>query len=274
MSLPYIPLYIDDYEADTVHLSMMEDGAYNRLLRLMWRTPGCSIPDDEAWIFRRMRAQTDEERGAVLTVIGEFFERRAGRIFSPRLVREFKKADETSRKRSDAGKRGGRPKHIENKEEGAKPGSSQDKAGTKHPEPDPEPDIEDSSLRSESSNGGGGIAQAREPEPGLVSQIADALGFNDPASTGWPKYWVSADAAIIASRWITDLGLTASEVVQVAVSNAKAHGAPAQGPKILTKHMQAYAAARDSPRLAPAAAPQPAARPTGHGIKIDPEKFT
>ena len=33
--LPYFPLYPTDFEADTSHLTLEEDGAYNRLLRLM-----------------------------------------------------------------------------------------------------------------------------------------------------------------------------------------------------------------------------------------------
>lgn len=137
MSLPYLPLYVGDYEADTAHLTILEDGAYSRLLRLMWRTPGCSVPDDEAWIFRMMRATSDDERAAIRTIIAEFCERKGGRILSLRLQREFKKADETSRRRSDAGKRGGRPKVVDIIGPDEKPGLSQDKAGTKHPEPEP-----------------------------------------------------------------------------------------------------------------------------------------
>lgn len=34
MGLPYFPLYVDDYEADTPHLTLEEDGAFSRLLRL------------------------------------------------------------------------------------------------------------------------------------------------------------------------------------------------------------------------------------------------
>ena len=35
MALPYFPYYVDDYEADTAHLTIAEDGAYIRLLRQM-----------------------------------------------------------------------------------------------------------------------------------------------------------------------------------------------------------------------------------------------
>lgn len=140
MSLPYFPMYPTDFEADTAHLNLEEDGAYNRLLRLMWMTPGCSIPDDPAWIARRMRVDMVTFLRLIEPIIGEFCQRKNGRVLSPRLQREWKKADETSRKRSEAGKRGGRQKAIEFAKEDAKPGISRDEAGPKHPEPYPEPE--------------------------------------------------------------------------------------------------------------------------------------
>jgi uncharacterized protein YdaU (DUF1376 family) len=139
MSLPYFPLYPTDYEADCAHLTLEEDGAYNRLLRLMWITPGCSVPDDAGWIARRMRVDTVTYLRLVEPIIDEFCKRVGGRIVSPRLQREWKKADETSRLRSRAGKKGGRPKVIDIAEKYQKAGLSRDEAGPKQPEPYPEP---------------------------------------------------------------------------------------------------------------------------------------
>lgn len=139
MSIPYIPLYVADYEADTAHLSIEEDGAYTRLLRLCWRTPGCSVPADREWIMRRMRVDHMTFTRVVEPIIAEFFRTEKGRVFSPRLVAEYNRITETSRKRSDAGKKGGRPaKQLKTN----KTGESQAKAKQKHPEPYPEPDIE------------------------------------------------------------------------------------------------------------------------------------
>lgn len=147
MSLPYFNLYPADFEADTSHLTLEEDGAYNRLLRLMWMTPGCSLPDDDAWIARRMRCDQETFQRVVSPLIEEFFTRDNGRVFSPRLMREFKKADVTSRKRSEAGKRGGRPQASGRKGKDEKPGFSIDKAGLSDtralPEPEPEPEREE-----------------------------------------------------------------------------------------------------------------------------------
>ncbi len=138
MSLPYFPLYAGDYEAKTSHLTLEEDGAYNRLLRLMWLTPGCSLPDDSGWIARRMRVDMVTFLRIVEPLIDEFMKRKNGRIYSPRLTEEWEKVSVTHRRRSEAGKKGGRPKVTDNKQKEVKAGLSQPKAGPKQPEPEPE----------------------------------------------------------------------------------------------------------------------------------------
>lgn len=136
MSLAYYPFYPVDYEADTAHLSLEEDGAYNRLLRLCWMTPGCSLPDDPAWIMRRLRVDAATYERVVSVVLSEFFKRRRGRVHSPRLTAIFEETNAAHKRRVSAGKKGGRP---------AKPlksddtGESNDKALPKQPEPEPEP---------------------------------------------------------------------------------------------------------------------------------------
>ena len=87
MSLPYFNLYPSDFEAKTSHLTLEEDGAYNRLLRLCWMTPGCSLPDDDAWIMRRMRVDAETYERVVRVVLDEFFTRSNGRVTNPRIAR-------------------------------------------------------------------------------------------------------------------------------------------------------------------------------------------
>lgn len=160
MSAPYYPMYPADFEADTSHLTLEEDGAYNRLLRLMWMTPGCSLPDDPAWIARRMRTSIADYDRVVFPLLDEFFERAKGRVFSPRLMREFEKADETFRARSRAGKRGGRPKAIEKAQEKEKLGLENDKPGLSYARglPEPEPYREEDTLANANAAGGGNEA--------------------------------------------------------------------------------------------------------------------
>jgi uncharacterized protein YdaU (DUF1376 family) len=139
LSIPYFPLYPTDYEADTAHLTLEEDGAYNRLLRLMWVTPGCSVPDDSAWIARRMRVDMVTFLRLVEPVIDEFCKRIGGRVLSPRLQREWEKIAETSRKHSDAAKKRWNMQGAEIAQKTVMPSISQADARHMQPEPYPEP---------------------------------------------------------------------------------------------------------------------------------------
>ena len=110
MSIPYLPLYVNDFEADTAHLSIAEDGAYNRLLRLCWRSPNCTIPANPDWIRRQLRCSEEEYKTIVSPIIDEFFVRagtKAGaKLKNPRLLREFERINLTQQKRSEAGAKG------------------------------------------------------------------------------------------------------------------------------------------------------------------------
>lgn len=130
MSIPYMPLYVADYEADTAHLSIEEDGVYMRLLRLCWRTPGCSLPDDDEWIKRRLRVSESEWQRVAAPIIAEFFKRDKGRLFSVRLHREHERINDTHQKRRDAGRKGGRPrKTLETHETGERRAKAKQKPG-------------------------------------------------------------------------------------------------------------------------------------------------
>ena len=106
MSLPYFTLFPTDFEAKTSHLTLAEDGAYNRLLRLMWMTPGCSLPDDAAWIMRRMRVDADTFERVVRVVLDEFCDRKNGRVSNARLMQIFITSNEAHGKRVSAGSKG------------------------------------------------------------------------------------------------------------------------------------------------------------------------
>ncbi len=135
MSLPYFPMYPTDFEAKTSHLTMEEDGAYNRLLRLCWMSPGCSLPDDDAWIMRRMRVDQETFERVIRIVLEEFFDRENGRISNARLTAEFEKSVAAHERRISAGEKGGKAKSLKTKE--TEPSNAT--AMLKQPEPEPEP---------------------------------------------------------------------------------------------------------------------------------------
>lgn len=258
MSLPYFPMFPSDFEAKTSHLTLEEDGAYNRLLRICWMTPGCSLPDDHAWIARRMRVDQETFARAVKPVLDEFFQKEKGRVYQSKLRKIYFETAEAHDRRVEAGKKGGRKpkslKNIEGDESNALP-------LPKQPEPEPE-------LEPKVKIGGGGGAGACDPQPAEASQpktfrekMLEAIGV-DPVSglTGRGGAMLGTQADMLeARRWFTDLKLSPAEVLSV-VSEAmqrKPDGPPSRF-SYFTKAMQRYAAAK-------AAAAQPLA-PSPHAI--------
>lgn len=71
----YFEHHIGDYAEATGHLSILEDGAYSRLLRKAYATER-PLPIDVDRVQRLIGARTDEERAAVEAVLHEFFELR------------------------------------------------------------------------------------------------------------------------------------------------------------------------------------------------------
>lgn len=137
---PYIPLYVDDYDAHTAHLTPAEDGVYLRLLRLCWRTPGCSLPNDDAWIARKIRLSTEDYEAIARPVLAEFFNLSRGRLIQRRLKDEY---DDISRKKSaraKAGKSGGEAKALKTKENASSNARLLPSDTRAFPNPEPEPE--------------------------------------------------------------------------------------------------------------------------------------
>lgn len=105
----YFSLHIGDYVTATAHLSMLEDGAYNRLLRRYYQDEK-PLPVDVADCQRIVGARTRSEREAVNAVLREFFTLRDDGWHQGRADEEigaYHRKAETARTN---GKGGGRPK--------------------------------------------------------------------------------------------------------------------------------------------------------------------
>ncbi len=98
--LPYMPLWTDAYLSDTDHLSFEEHGIYLKLLMLMWRIPGCQLPNDEVWICRRLRVSKTQFNEQVKPLMEEFLDNTGNYITSRRLQREFTASKNRSRQQS------------------------------------------------------------------------------------------------------------------------------------------------------------------------------
>jgi len=129
--LPYFKFFVADYNAATDWASLEIDGMYCRTLRLMWLTDGCSIPNDEKWIKRKLRITDTEYNDIFLVVKDDFLKTKKGRIYQKRLLDEYNDAKKTKKSLSDAGKKGVRAKALKNKDKDVNPA----KATLKPPSP-------------------------------------------------------------------------------------------------------------------------------------------
>lgn len=235
MSLPYFPMYPRDFEADTSHLTLEEDGAYNRLLRLCWMTPGASLPDDDAWIMRRMRVDEATFIRVVKVVLAEFFTRQSGRVSNARMTREFIASSDAHAKRVSAGKSGGNAKARKtNKSE-----PSNAKAMLKQPEPEPEPYKE---------------AAAASAGATFREQILSAIGV-DPVSglTGHGGSQLGTQAHMAeASRWLELPGITEAVAVAEVARIAARRSEKPRSFSFFTDAMRSLSAALSAPKLSPA----------------------
>jgi uncharacterized protein YdaU (DUF1376 family) len=82
---PALPLWTDAWVADTKHLTICERGLYHDLLVLMWRSPGCRVPNDPEWLTKRLNAPPNE----IKPIIEEFCVNDGNWLTQKRLMREY-----------------------------------------------------------------------------------------------------------------------------------------------------------------------------------------
>jgi uncharacterized protein YdaU (DUF1376 family) len=101
---PGLMLWTDAWIADTHHLTVELRGAYMDLLILMWRTPGCRVPNDDQWIARHLGYTAHQVTNLVRPLIAEFGILVGGGEFvaQKRLQREFAVAHARKEKAAEA----------------------------------------------------------------------------------------------------------------------------------------------------------------------------
>lgn len=147
---PYIPLWIDDFDAAIAHLTLEEEAVYSRLMRLAWRTIDCVLANDINFIARKIRA----EKPLVEAILNEFFTLDdKNRWFQKRLKAEFEGIIQKIEKRKNAGKLGGKAKSLKvngfsSSNATILPEHCQDFASPMlcQPEPEPEPEPDDNII--------------------------------------------------------------------------------------------------------------------------------
>jgi len=101
---PGLMLWTDAWIADTHHLTVELRGAYMDLLVLMWRTPGCRVPNDNHWLAHHLGYTVDQITNLVRPIITEFGMLVTGGDFvtQKRLQREFAVAHGRKEKAAEA----------------------------------------------------------------------------------------------------------------------------------------------------------------------------
>lgn len=112
---PFLPMYTDAFVADTTHLSAQETGAYLLLLFAAWRAPDCSLPDDDVWLSRTARVET-RAWAKIKNAVLAFWTLHDGRWAQKRLTKTREIAGRKAQVARENGKRGGRPKSLDNQE--------------------------------------------------------------------------------------------------------------------------------------------------------------
>ena len=96
--------HIGDYSKDAGHLTMLQDGAYTRMLDQAYAAGGV-LPLDLSALYERVRAKTAAERSAVDKVLAEFWFKRDDGYHQRRVDREVAAIRACSSKRSKAAKK-------------------------------------------------------------------------------------------------------------------------------------------------------------------------
>lgn len=102
---PYMKFFWGDYHKATRHLTRDQHGAYFLLIGEAWRLGG-SLPDDDALLAAWSRC-TPSEWSKIKPIILAFFTYRRGKWAHDRVREELATYAAISRKRKEAGKRGG-----------------------------------------------------------------------------------------------------------------------------------------------------------------------
>lgn len=104
-AVPFMPLYIADYMADTAHLTTVEHGAYLLLIMTYWQR-GEALPDDDKKLSRIAGLQGRNWK-RVRAEIEPFFEFRDNKWVHQRIEKQLTLMRCQSRSNSLNGKKGG-----------------------------------------------------------------------------------------------------------------------------------------------------------------------
>ncbi len=101
----WMPLYVGDLLADTLHLSRADFGSYMLLICAYWRRGG-PLPDNDAQLASIARTSLDEWRQDIRLTLATMFEIEGGCWRHNRIEKELRAASAAYQSRCEAGKLG------------------------------------------------------------------------------------------------------------------------------------------------------------------------
>lgn len=110
---PFMPLWVNDFIGDTLHLDAKEVGAYMLILMTMWGRDG-TLPNDHSKLKRVARVGRDWSK--VWASIEGYFKVEGDVIFNERLRQEFLSVAAKRKVNAQSGARGGHAKALKDKE--------------------------------------------------------------------------------------------------------------------------------------------------------------
>ncbi len=91
----WMPFYIGDYLADTMHLDAEEHGAYILIMLHYWKNGG-RIPNDANRLQQIARVKPSRDSKRIMSTVLQFFEIKEGFLYHKRIESEMQKAAENS----------------------------------------------------------------------------------------------------------------------------------------------------------------------------------
>lgn len=101
--LPFMRFYVDDYMADTAHLTTLEHGAYDLILWNYWRRQEAPLEER----IQRIAKLSDDEFHGMRDTLAEFFQIKSGVWKHKRIELELKRIRDDVLRKKKAGKASG-----------------------------------------------------------------------------------------------------------------------------------------------------------------------
>ncbi|MBC7604313.1 MAG: DUF1376 domain-containing protein [Ramlibacter sp.] len=163
----YFEHHIGDYDADTAHLSWLEDMAYTRLMRLYYRKEA-PIPADVSDACRLIRAVTKEQKQAVESVLKEFFTPGLDGWRQKRCDADVARYQAKAERNREVGKLGGRPRNVgtQTKPPGLFVGTQEEPKPNPLQSPDTKHQAPEPSTKEQDTDAIASAASAKPPRAG------------------------------------------------------------------------------------------------------------